>query len=693
MFETHFGLKKRPFRALATGNDVFVGPQTAATVAGIKKALSASDAIVAIYGPVGSGKTTLVGRALEGVSDKLVAVPVGRIKLAHDEVLELLLEEMGVENIPAGTVQRFTRFRRKIQELTSEGARVVIVVEDAAYMGVHGLSELEALTAADAGVSEGAAVLITGGPETPDLLNSPKLARLRQRLRWSKPIEPLNEKELRGYFAHCFRAVGGEFTTVFPGDALPLLHSMSDGIPRVANKLVEAAMAAAAERQEDSVSADLIREVAKTQFELEADVTPVPAAEPEVTAPAASATSVEPADDLDILPPDAQPATTPRASEPVEAGSVKDDEDEEIPELIQDTLPDLEVLAPQLASRAADEQIPDWERDPTLAQLRPDLEALEHAMAVAQGTDTDSDVDDSAEPPVLKPMSEKPQVVPEITLDKQIQAKIEEDVEAIKKAEEDAAAKAKSDKEAVETIDIADTGEINIQDLPPLPNETAAAPEPKPTAAAPEPVPAAQTAAPEPVPTPEPEPESGNSDSDILKIAQNLSRAKTIDDVDDKMAETLFGEEFSEIAAQVAAKAATELPANDDLEPAGNEPLEKPAPTASIDGAAAVSVTPSVTPPPAAPAMDNSASERLATVRALNGTPNVAPPLPPSAESIVMTENTVGSQPSASNGHPESIEDQFTSMTQTMKALKIEPAKFDDDEEEEKKGFFSRFRK
>ena len=28
MYETHFGLNKKPFRALATGSDVFVGPQT-----------------------------------------------------------------------------------------------------------------------------------------------------------------------------------------------------------------------------------------------------------------------------------------------------------------------------------------------------------------------------------------------------------------------------------------------------------------------------------------------------------------------------------------------------------------------------------------------------------------------------------------------------------------------------------------
>ena len=55
------------------------------------------------------------------------------------------------------------------------------------------------------------------------------------------------------------------------------------------------------------------------------------------------------------------------------------DENDAIPELIQDTLPDLEILAPDLATAAdvANGEVPEWERDPTLAQLRPDLDALE----------------------------------------------------------------------------------------------------------------------------------------------------------------------------------------------------------------------------------------------------------------------------------------------------------------------------
>jgi len=163
------------------------------------------------------------------------------------------------------------------------------------------------------------------------------------------------------------------------------------------------------------------------------------------------------------------------------------------------------------------------------------------------------------------------------------------------------------------------------------------------------------------------------------------------------MAETLFGEEFSNIAAQVAAMAAAELSANDDLE----FDCEKPTtamPAPDFEGATAISVDPTPTPDAAASPEVSASQQRLATVRALNGTPNVMPPPPPSVESIVMAHETAPSVRASAPGDPESIENQInTSITQTLKALKVPPATCfdleDDDDDGEKKSFFSRFRR
>ena len=105
MYEQHFGLKKPPFRANATGTNVFVGPHIAATMAGLKQALAKNDAIATVSGPTGSGKTTLVNRALESMGQNTKIVSVARMRLDSHDVLEFLLDELGVQDKPSGTIQ------------------------------------------------------------------------------------------------------------------------------------------------------------------------------------------------------------------------------------------------------------------------------------------------------------------------------------------------------------------------------------------------------------------------------------------------------------------------------------------------------------------------------------------------------------------------------------------------------------
>ena len=83
-----------------------------------------------------------------------------------------------------------------------------------------------------------------------------------------------------------------------------------------------------------------------------------------------------------------------------------------------------------------------------------------------------------------------------------------------------------------------------------------------------------------------------------------------------------------------------------------------------------------------------SASQRLATLKALNSAPPEAEPMPAPPPP----------EPSAPVEQPQSFEDQInTSMTQTLQALSVrdpsEIVRDDDDEGDSKKGFFSRFKR
>ncbi len=632
MYEKHFKLNARVFAGTPVGADMFISPQIAESLSRMKQALVAPDTIITVTGHAGVGKSTFVSRTLHEISGKNAIVRIGDNKLDPDDVLAMLLVELGTARAPAGTIQKLRFFRQLLDRLATQNSRVFIVIEDTAMTCPETLSELEALTAADTGFSCGANILLMANGSLDDLLGLPLLARLHQRARLRETIRPFTPEELRGYLNHSFRLAGGEFETIFPKGATELLHTFAGGVARMVNKIVESVLTEAAEEKAYKVDLELIKRAAMEEFGLTAD--------PGEQTQAVSA-----------------------------AKNTQEDGEEAIPEFIQDTLPEIEVLKPELAggevpqqeegpaatakgsvtppspkaaksskqesakvaSAAKNKDIPAWDRDPTLAELRPDLDALEQAMAVARGRDAGSKDEEAPRPATSKGTANgKPAGVPQITLDDSIQKKVDRaalELQLLKDEQEARRAananKSNADKED-KSVPVVAANDANNSKLSP---------------------------------------------AELQRIAADLAKAKTIEDVDDKLAETLFGDEINFVAAQVIA----------------NPPAAEPV----VD----TSTAPPTNGRTKAPGMTQ--SQRFRTVQALNtgGRQKSTP-----AIDTMSANNAASPPPLPAADQPESIEEQIsTSVTQSLKALnaKSMPSAGDDDDDDDdkKSGFFSRFKR
>ncbi len=331
MYQKHFGLKTKPFGSNAEGPAVFVGPQQTQIINSLKKGLNAVDSVVAVSGPVGAGKTTIVSRALESLSPGRMVAKVGRMSLAPDEVLELLLTGFGISRQATGTIQRFAAFRRLLTERAAAGAQVAIVVEDAQRVGLDALVELESLTAADSGDATGANIILMGQLELNEWLATPALARLRQRTRLRQVIEPLTAPEVLGYLRHCIRAAGGDFDSMFDGGAVDMLYRCSEGIPRVINNLCESALTMAAEEDAGPLTAKFIQKIARDALGID------------VFLPHTPAPPIAPVVATEAVKPEAKPEPAPDAAP------------EKIPEPAVSVEPDIESTRTQ--------KKPEWTND------------------------------------------------------------------------------------------------------------------------------------------------------------------------------------------------------------------------------------------------------------------------------------------------------------------------------------------
>lgn len=820
MHEAYFGLKSRPFGSNAEGARVFAGPQQTKIMSSLKKGLAAPDAVVTVTGAVGAGKTTIVNRALESISPGRLVAWVGRMQLGPEEVLELLLAGFGIQAQSRGTIQRFTAFRRLLAERAAIGTRVAIVVEDAQRLGLEALVELEALTAADAGDGASANIILMGHPGLNTLLAAPGLARLKQRNRLRQAIEPLSRAEADGYLIHGIREAGGDYDRIFEPGVADIVFACSEGIPRVINTLCQSALTAAAEDAARRVSAPLMHRIAAEAFGYDS---PAPAASTATASRPATRTPAPPQRGAQPAQPAAAPRTPPHKSNrqtplrttPVNAGagsarSLLDVEaldethlpaaarnivvesgqypvlpdpavvppvkatpapadtpaaptEEDLPELIDRTVPELSLLQPAVSQAVGVDVTPaaklapppedvNSEAKPAKEERRPgngaapsaadpdegdgefDLDAVlaidvdETNIMAGLTPDIDSVAGDlrSRTPGSGRGADAAPVQENLPTLSNSMRVDIDREVKRVKgetapprkpqtaKSPEDPVrakgtpadmtarmaaidpGKRVNDVDAMEAA-LEAAKHMHVDELvdapasPPIAGPRTAPRGPEPNAAIPE------------ITLDRELPKKPQLKPIAPDFAEQISKANSLEEFSDAMAETLFGEEFSQIAAEVVANPPPDhtiaVPPPDGPSPVRLD-ASLVAALADDDDLPDLSLEdePEVTPDeaPSAAGLRQSQAMRLEMLKALSGRELSGP-----AEEIELGREPSRDQPAAAKTpQPEPIEAQIdVSITQTLKTLQYTqsgvspPPPGDDEDEKKSNGLFSRFRK
>ncbi len=292
MYTQHFGLEKPVFDGgIAQHDDLFLGPRHQRVAANLKIGLTTRDSVVTLTGALGVGKTTIAAQALRITATRLAQTWVGNTPLAPNEMLELLLAGFELAPYDMGPVQRLHTWRQFVGEMSATDTRVCILVENALVLGAEGLQTLEALTAADPNDCPGANLILMGAEGLHELLEEPRLATLKQRIRSHQRLDPMTTKEVEQYLRHRVAYAGGDYDAIFAPATAEMLHCFSGGIPRVINNVCETALTVAATRKATQLSPEIVQRVAESVYSLtpsgELPEIPVATAPEPVAAPAA----------------------------------------------------------------------------------------------------------------------------------------------------------------------------------------------------------------------------------------------------------------------------------------------------------------------------------------------------------------------------------------------------------------------
>jgi len=152
---------------------------------------------------------------------------------------------------------------RRPDVLDDAGRRPVLVVDEAQLATPSLLEEIRLLTNHENRQDKYLHVVLLGQPELRDRVR--KRPQIDQRVSLRFHVEPMEEKDVRGYAVHRLGVAGLADGDIFTQDAFAVLASRSGGVPRRVNTLATQALFVGAMRRLSAIDAQLMSDVADDQ--------------------------------------------------------------------------------------------------------------------------------------------------------------------------------------------------------------------------------------------------------------------------------------------------------------------------------------------------------------------------------------------------------------------------------------------
>ncbi len=248
MFLDHFGLREQPFGVSPDPHFLYFSPSHLEAVASLLYGIQSQRGFMALIAKPGMGKTTLLFDLLEQLRGSARTAFLFQAHSDPHQFLRSLIADLGIpdQGDDLGRMQR--RLNEVLIREVRAGRRVVVVIDEAQNLEDSVLEEVRMLSNFEIPGTKLIQILLAGQPQLADKLARRELVQLRQRISILSRLKQFNASETADYIDHRL-------------DALAIIHSRSDGIPRNINNLCFHALSLGFANGQDMIDASILNEV------------------------------------------------------------------------------------------------------------------------------------------------------------------------------------------------------------------------------------------------------------------------------------------------------------------------------------------------------------------------------------------------------------------------------------------------
>ena len=251
MHEEYYGFVEKPFSLTPDPKYLYKSESHANAFDLLQYAIRRREGFVVVTGDIGTGKTTLCRAILDQLDRRTFTALVLNPFLSEDDLLRLILQDFGVvsrDEIKRGRLAGVSKqelidtLNEFLLSLLPLRAGALLIIDEAQNLPRQVLEQIRILSNLETDKEKLLQIVLVGQLNLKDLLRSPELRQLDQRISIRYELKPLTREETSAYVSHRLTIAGGGAVVSFAPKALDRVHRFSSGIPRLINLLCDRAL-------------------------------------------------------------------------------------------------------------------------------------------------------------------------------------------------------------------------------------------------------------------------------------------------------------------------------------------------------------------------------------------------------------------------------------------------------------------
>ena len=261
IYNVHFNFREAPFSLTPDPQFYYSNAAYREASATLRDGILTRQGFIVISGEAGTGKTTLLKKALQSFGSNITTVYVYNSLVDYTQLLRFILADLGLPNRDECSAMAECLEKYLVEQFKMENI-VALLIDEAQDMSLQNLQQLTLLGDSEIDKKKLVQTVLVGQPELEEKLERMELVQLKQSVMVRCRLAPVGLDEVEPYIAARLHKVGHDSRDLFAREAIEKIALYSNGIPRLINNICDNALLIAYQQSQFQVSGMMVDQVA-----------------------------------------------------------------------------------------------------------------------------------------------------------------------------------------------------------------------------------------------------------------------------------------------------------------------------------------------------------------------------------------------------------------------------------------------